>query len=269
MSYNLETINATTLPDAWYQCIYKCIEKGRDFKIDRGSYEGQKRLEFDYITIQIKHPEIRPLLPEIPEQYNIPNPVKEGYLDDYLPYLMTGELKEGESYTYGQRLTNSLLHRDWVNKLTYEYDDILIQEKDVWGDRNIVKIKNDEYYLNQIELCIWTYKNKGFRNNQMTLQVAMPLDMLLQDPPCLRHIDTRIQDNKLHFIVYFRSWDLWNGLPANLGAIQMMKEYMAGEIGVEPGETIASSKGLHIYDYVFELAEILRGKTIEEFRKGM
>ncbi len=46
----------------------------------------------------------------------------------------------------------------------------------------------------------------------------------------------------------------------------MMKEYMAGEIGVEPGETIASSKGLHLYDYVFELGEILRGKTIEEFR---
>jgi thymidylate synthase len=265
--YNLETINATTLPDAWYQCIYKCIEKGRDFKIDRGSYEGQKRLEFDYITIQIKHPEMRPLLPEIPEQYNIPNPVKEGYLEDYLPYLMTGELKEGESYTYGQRLTNSLLHKDWVDKLTYEYEDILIQEKDVWGDRNIVKIKNAEYYLNQIELCIWTYKNKGFRNNQMVLQVAQPSDILLQDPPCLRHIDTRIQDNKLHFVVYFRSWDLWGGLPSNLGAIQLLKEYMAGEIGVEPGETIASSKGLHIYDYVFELGEILRGKTIEEFRK--
>jgi len=38
-------------------------------------------------------------------------------------------------------------------------------------------------------------------------------------------------------------------------------------IGVDPGETIASSKGLHIYDYVFELGEILRGKTIEEFRR--
>jgi thymidylate synthase len=266
MSYNLENITATTLPDAWFQTVYKCIETGRDFKIDRGSYAGQKRLEFDHITIRIKHPEIRPLLPEIPSQYNIPNPVADGYLEEYLPYLMTSEVKEGESYTYGSRLTNSLLHRDWFDKLTYKYDDILIQEKDVWGDRNIVKIKNAEYYLNQIELCIWTYKNKGFRNNQMTMQIAKPTDMLLQDPPCLRSIDTRIQDNKLHFIVYFRSWDLWNGLPANLGAIQMMKEYMAAEIGVEVGETIASSKGLHLYDYVFELGEILRGKTIEEFR---
>jgi thymidylate synthase len=31
---------------------------------------------------------------------------------------------------------------------------------------------------------------------------------------------------------------------------------MAAEIGVEDGEIIASSKGLHLYDYVFELAEM-------------
>jgi thymidylate synthase len=272
MNYNLETINATTLPDAWFQTIYKCIETGRDFKIDQGSYAGQKRLEFDYITIQIKHPEIRPLLPEIPPQYNIPNPVEDGYLEEYLPYLMTGELKEGESYTYGQRLTKYPISSEFMHNYNKDiYSDILIQEASVWDiwdtlDNRII-IKNElDYYLNQIELVIWTYKNKGFRNNQMTMQVATPTDMLLQDPPCLRSIDTRIQDNKLHFIVYFRSWDIFGGLPANLGAIQMMKEYMASEIGVDAGETIASSKGLHLYDYVFELGEILRGKTIEEFR---
>ena len=92
----------------------------------------------------------------------------------------------------------------------------------------------------------------------MVLQVAHPNDMLLQDPPCLRSIDTRIQDNKLHFFPYFRSWDLWNGLPANLGAIQLLKEYITSEIGIEDGEIIATSKGLHIYDYVFDLAKVLR-----------
>jgi thymidylate synthase len=116
------------------------------------------------------------------------------------------------------------------------------------------------YYelLSQLDVLIWTYKNKGFRNNQMVLQVGKPTDMLLQDPPCLRHIDTRIQDGKLHFYPYFRSWDLWGGLPANLGGIQLMKEYVASEIGVEDGEIIATSKGLHIYDYSFDLAKCLR-----------
>jgi len=60
---------------------------------------------------------------------------------------------------------------------------------------------------------------------------------------------------------------LWGGFPANLAAIEMMKQYCAECIGVENGEIIACSKGLHIYDYVWELAEIKRGKTIKEFQK--
>ena len=115
---------------------------------------------------------------------------------------------------------------------------------------------------------IWTYKNKGYRNNQMVLQVAKPSDMLLQDPPCLRQIDTRIQDGKLHFYPYFRSWDLWGGFPANLGGIQLLKEYCADEIGVEDGEIIASSKGLHIYDYSFDLAKCLRMRDDMELKQG-
>jgi len=273
MQYNLETIEATTLPDLWFQTVYKCIEKGRNFQIDTGSYAGQKRLEFDYITLHVKHPEIREqgsLLPKIPEHYGIPDPVKEGYLEEYLPYLMTGKLEPGESYSYGQRLTRYPISKDWQVHLMMATgeDPILINDLEVWKNRNIIIETSAGFFLNQIELLIWTYKNKGFRNNQMVLQVAHPTDMLRQDPPCLRHIDTRIQDEKLHFIVYFRSWDLWNGLPANLGAIQLMKEYITEEIDVEGGEIIASSKGLHIYDYVWELAELIRGKSIKEFRKG-
>ena len=74
--------------------------------------------------------------------------------------------------------------------------------------------------------------------------------------PVTHALDTRIKENKLHFIIYFRSWDLWNGFPANLGAIQLLKEYMASCIGVDDGEIIAASKGLHLYDYVWELAKL-------------
>ena len=36
---------------------------------------------------------------------------------------------------------------------------------------------------------------------------------------------------------------------------------MASSIGVEDGEIIASSKGLHLYDYVWELAQLRTCKT--------
>jgi len=79
----------------------------------------------------------------------------------------------------------------------------------------------------------------------------------LPDPPCLRGIDTRIKNNKLDFYIYFRSWDLWAGFPSNLAGIQLLKEYMASEIGVEDGEMVVSSKGLHIYEYCWDLAKLV------------
>ncbi len=260
-------LSCTTLSDAWFSTVYKCLEVGREFIIDEGSNKGQKRLEYDYITVHIKNPNAKPLLPKIPAHYNIPDPVDENYLVDYIPYLMTAEKKKGESYTYGSRLCEAIYSVSLKND-----KDIIVNHgnDNYWSDRKVFgeDIKENVGTINQIEHFIWTYKNKGFRNNQAVLQIAQPNDCILQDPPCLRHIDTRIQDGKLHFFPYFRSWDLWGGFPSNLAGLVHLQEYMAMEIGVEVGEMVASSKGLHLYNYVWELAEIIRGKTIEEFRNG-
>ena len=211
---NSINIRARDIPDAWFQCVYEIIEKGHKYVIDRGSYEGQERFEFDYMTVHITHPGVRPLLPDIPPSLGIPNPVAEGYLEEYLPYLMTSEKQPNEDYTYGH------------------------------------------YLEEQIAEVIQMYKRDGYGTNQAYMTVGNPEAIKLKDPPCLRGIDTRIRYGKLHFMVYFRSWDLWNGFPANLGAIQLLKEYMCEEIGVEDGEIIAASKGLHIYDYIWELAKL-------------
>jgi len=255
-------IIATNLSDAWFQTLYQCVEKGRQFIIDRGSNAGQKRCEFDYITVHITHTGAMPLLPQVNPALGFPDPVPEGmdYIDSYLPYLMTGEDEEGkdrESYTYGKRICKCP-----IQSFTKMNPNIHIEEYS-----QFVKLdQKTGYYIDQMEMMIWMYKNKGHRNNQMVLQVGQPSDMLLKDPSCLRHIDTRIQDGKLHFMPYFRSWDLFGGFPANLAAIELMKQSCAAEIGVENGEIIASSKGLHIYDYVFEISEAIRGRKMDEFK---
>lgn len=222
MALNITTIQTRDIPDAWFQCVYEIIDRGHRYQIDRGSFQGQERLEFDYITVQIKYPGTRPLIPDIPESLCIPNPVADGYIESYLPYLMTAEKQPNEDYTYG------------------------------------------EYLESQIAEVIRMYRQDGHGTNQAYMTVGDPNALLLTDPPCLRGIDTRIRYGKLHFMVYFRSWDLWNGFPANLGAIQMLKEYMAQEIGVEDGEIIAASKGLHLYDYIWELARLRTMKTTHE-----
>jgi len=105
------------------------------------------------------------------------------------------------------------------------------------------------------------YKTQGYGTNQATIEIGMPSDIKLNDPPCLRLIDTRIRYGKLHFFPYFRSWDLWGGFPSNLGGLELVKQYMAEEIGVANGEIIATSKGLHLYDYSWEFAKQRTGKT--------
>jgi len=112
-----------------------------------------------------------------------------------------------------------------------------------------------QFLEKQIPEVIRMYREQGPNTNQAYMAVGNEDSIFMSDPPCLRAIDTRLRDNKLNFIVYFRSWDLWAGFPSNLAAIQLLKEYMASEIGVEDGELIGISKGLHVYEYAWELAK--------------
>ena len=212
---NITLIEARDLSEAWFLCLRKTLTEGYDYKIDRGSYAGQRRKELDFVAVQIMNPGTRPLVPTTPQ--GVPPPTSMEYIEDYLPYLMTAHRRKGEQYTYGQ------------------------------------------YLEEQIPKVIDMYKNDGYDTNQAFMAVGGKESIALDDPPCLRAIDTRIRDNKLKFVVYFRSWDLWAGFPSNLAGIQLLKEYMAGEIGVDDGEILALSKGLHLYEYSWELARATAG----------
>lgn len=112
----------------------------------------------------------------------------------------------------------------------------------------------------QLPELIRILKEAGEGTNQACMNVGNKNSILLEHSQCLRVIDTRIRDGKLHFYVYFRSWDLWSGFPANLAAIQILKEYVASEVGVEDGKLFAYSKGLHLYDHSWPLAEVVLGR---------
>lgn len=68
-------------------------------------------------------------------------------------------------------------------------------------------------------------------------------------PPCLRCIHWMVIDGKLNIYLYWRSWDLFAGMPENLGGLQLLNEYVAMEIGIETGKMFAYSSGAHIYSY--------------------
>ena len=207
----ISVIEARDLSEAWFLCLCKVLEEGYEYKIERGSYEGQTRKQLELTIVQVEYPETRPLIPEVPQ--GIPPPSTMEYVEGYLPYLMAAHQEEGEQYTYGQ------------------------------------------YLEKQIAEAIRMYRDDGYNTNQAFMAVGDEKSIFLDAPPCLRMIDTRIRNGRLDFIVYFRSWDLWAGFPSNLASIQILKEYMASEIGVKDGGLVAMSKGLHLYEYSWDLAK--------------
>jgi len=72
--------------------------------------------------------------------------------------------------------------------------------------------------VNQVEEVIKMYKEKGHGTNQATMEIGMPSDIALADPPCLRIIDTRIRYGKLHFICIFAHGTSGADFPRTSGA---------------------------------------------------
>ena len=92
--------------------------------------------------------------------------------------------------------------------------------------------------------------------NQATIEVGEPSDVTLSDPPCLRVISWKVIENKkLQMSVFFRSWDCVNGLPFNLGGLQLLNELVAGSADLKPGPMIAYSDGIHVYDMSYNVLE--------------
>lgn len=145
-----------------------------------------------------------------------------------LEYLWCGE-KQDETYTYGSRLNNP------INQIS-EAVDRYVQEQ------------NDR---------------------QVTLVIRLPEDIkkyigvTRHEPPCLSLIDTEILDGKMHLTCYFRSWDAYAGLPANIAGLQLFNEAFVSEINrrgnlfLKPGKLIFHSKNCHIYKRQFKLIKDL------------
>lgn len=206
------TIEARDLSEAWFLSLRAVMELGGEYRVDRGSFQGQRRRELDLAVVQVRQPGIRPLVPDVPP--GVPPPTTMEYVESYLPYLMTSFKAENEQYTYGEDLEP------------------------------------------QMGEVIRMYREGGHNTNQAYMAVGSRESIRLEDPPCLRGIHTRVRYGRFHFVVYFRSWDLWGGFPSNLAALQLMKEYMAQEIGLPDGEMLCLSSGLHLYDHAWEWARL-------------
>lgn len=240
------TINATTIADAWAQLIWNVLpEGGKTYRqtIQRGSFEGEQfRYQFPQASIFIALPG-DDMVPVIPDGLGIPSPTTMDYINDYfVNYLMNPDLGENETYKYASRIHH-----------------------EVWLSPHM----NDEKkftFKSQINFVIEMLKKTPL-TNQAVIEIASINDFGYcwgkdgkLDPPCLRLLDFKVipYEGELLLTVscYFRSWDLWAGLPTNLGGIELLKQFVAQEAGLINGPMYAYSAGLHVYGHHEDIVRI-------------
>lgn len=252
------TIHARDLDDAWFSLLSNLFEIGRRYSIDSGSYAGQERLTFDFASGFIDNPHKRPLAPQMPEAGTLPPPTTDEEIEQYFAnYLMDSELEENEDYKYGT----------WIVGGEYQIPKLEVGLQSYSNDP-ITRIKTP----NQINWIIKHFKEKGLGNAHCYLTVGYPesnfaYDIPYEDEterktsPCLRGLDFRVIDNKyLMTHVIYRSWDLVNALPTNLGGITLLNEYVADELEIEPGPLAFSCKDLHAYGFSYDYLKQRLGK---------
>lgn len=93
-------VEAYTINDVWREAIQLCYDKGESYKIEKGSFEGQHRIQLMNVTLNITHPWIRPLSPIVPPGINF-QPTTDEKIEEYFAgYLMDDKLEDNEVYRY-------------------------------------------------------------------------------------------------------------------------------------------------------------------------
>jgi thymidylate synthase len=225
-------LKAKTISDAWFQLIYNIFDHSYTQNIQRGSFEKEQyRLQYPGIAVYVEHPG-DDIVPTIPPGLGIPSPTSMEYIEDYFAnYLMDPNISENETYRYSSRIHYPMPQGE--TQLQRAMD--MLKETPL-TNQAVVEIGTPEDY----DVCYG-------KDDKL-------------DPPCLRLLDFKAvpYENRLRLTVtaYFRSWDLWAGFPSNLGGLELLKQYVAGETGLESGPMYAYSAGAHIYGYQEELAKI-------------
>jgi thymidylate synthase len=235
----MKIIRAKTISDAWFQAVRGLAEESDEWyypTVQRGSFENEQyRRQYPGLAISIEYPEMD-IVPTVPAGVAAPTTM-EYIIDYYGRYIVSNGKDVNEEYTYGSRI---------------------LQPVGGLQDIGIEFIQRS-----QLSACISMLKKTPL-TNQAVISISEPNDIMLSDPPCLRQIDFKAVPVHtpdgvclaLTATVYFRSWDVWAGLPSNLGAIQLLKDFVASEAGLLDGRLYAYSAGAHIYGYQEEIAKI-------------
>lgn len=297
MKFNPVFIKGTDLGDTWFQLLQGLYDNGRKYLITEGSYKGINRLVFDDVAGFISYPHTRPLAPIMPEGSNLPAPTTDHDIEMYFAdYLMNSNIQDNEDYKYATfiiggeyQIPKGIL----FNVSSFKYymkSPVIVPNQLDW----IIKHFKEKGFGNE-----HGWLTVGYPESNFAYDIPYKNETNRKTSPCLRGLDFRIIEiihhqckkcgsdytageeglikNKmcncfgwnlfdeiekyyLHTKVIYRSWDLWGGWPTNMGGFTLLNEYVAGELGIEPGPLSFTCKSLHAYQFQLEVIKLRLGK---------
>ena len=156
----------------------------------------------------------------------------EERLEEYARQLLSGN-NPGFEYTYGERL------RAWALPGTPALD--------------------------QIDQAIARLRSSSSTRRATAVTWIAPVDSTKEEVPCMIVDDFKLRDGRLHLSIFFRSHDFAGAYPANLYGLARLLQYVAGEVGAQPGSISTTSASAHIYEHDWDWVErMLFGRSAEE-----
>jgi len=146
----------------------------------------------------------------------------EERLEEYSRQLLSGD-NPGFEYTYGERL------RAWALPGCAPLD--------------------------QIEQAISRLRSSSCTRRATAVTWIAPVDSKKEEVPCMIVDDFKLRDGRLHLSIFFRSHDFAGAYPANLYGLARLLQYVAGEVGAEPGSISTTSASAHIYEHDWDWVE--------------
>lgn len=239
----LTGVLANDLDSAWFEVIKNCFDPihAKKYVIDKGSFEGHTRYQLHSLTLQVNHPETRPLSPIMPQ--GIEPPSTDEYIEQYFcEYIMNGSKAINEEYSYGEFI--------------YPHLNGIIEMLKITPATNQAVINIGEPFTYMLDSSFKDLVFPEFDSIEKRIKVY-------ENPPCLRCITWQVVDKSLEIHTFWRSWDLHSGFPTNLGGMQLLNEYIASEVGIESGKMYAYSSGAHVYDYAKSVIEARYNRKFE------
>lgn len=236
--YNITSFN---LNDAWYKTLKAVLANGLLYEIAKGSTDaGHYRIEVPYINGEILNPSDRPLHILLPSRISdVPAPSGADSLRNYFNCLMDWSPQGRADYHYGEFLGPQI----------YEAIDMFVRyyrEKGSFATNRVEMVTRSPDTL-------YVYKREEHGIEAHT--------------PCLTNVGVKIREINGEWVLFidchFRSWDMWDGFPMNLGGLILVAEEiiseithkLSNEVAIHMGSLFYSSSGAHIYDMKMDWAK--------------